>query len=113
MSSINNGTPFDPNAANHRVSLPSEQVPVEPYKVDTLPQQGSTQPGDGKEVHTDGQFTADSNAATGQHQKVPFKEQVIGVAQKTRGTLLNKPELKEHGEQILEGVTTHEQDRHH
>ncbi|KAJ7079754.1 hypothetical protein B0H15DRAFT_953849 [Mycena belliarum] len=34
---------------------------------------------------------------------VPFKEQVIGVAKKTRGTLLGKPELKEHGEQILRG----------
>ncbi|KAJ6584086.1 hypothetical protein DFH09DRAFT_266423 [Mycena vulgaris] len=34
---------------------------------------------------------------------VPFKERVIGVAQKTRGTLLGKPELKEHGEKILQG----------
>ncbi|KAJ7263177.1 hypothetical protein B0H12DRAFT_1103587 [Mycena haematopus] len=34
---------------------------------------------------------------------VPFKERVIGVAKKTRGTLLGKPELKEHGQKILEG----------
>ncbi|KAF8214891.1 hypothetical protein K438DRAFT_765052 [Mycena galopus ATCC 62051] len=34
---------------------------------------------------------------------VPFKERVIGVAKKTRGTLLGKPELKEHGEKILQG----------
>ncbi|KAJ7069523.1 hypothetical protein C8F01DRAFT_1113034 [Mycena amicta] len=34
---------------------------------------------------------------------VPFKERVIGVAKKTRGTLLSKPELKEHGEKILQG----------
>ncbi|KAF7298772.1 hypothetical protein MIND_00824800 [Mycena indigotica] len=34
---------------------------------------------------------------------VPFKERVIGVAKKTRGTLLAKPELKEHGEKILQG----------
>ncbi|KAJ4465837.1 hypothetical protein C8J55DRAFT_527999 [Lentinula edodes] len=35
--------------------------------------------------------------------EVPFKERVIGVAKKTRGTILNKPEVKEHGEQILQG----------
>ncbi|KAJ6549505.1 hypothetical protein B0H10DRAFT_2437529 [Mycena sp. CBHHK59/15] len=34
---------------------------------------------------------------------VPFKERVIGVAKKTRGTLLGKPELKEQGEKILQG----------
>ncbi|KAJ7486174.1 hypothetical protein B0H11DRAFT_2017246 [Mycena galericulata] len=51
---------------------------------------------------------------------VPFKDRVIGVAKKTRGTLLGKvyrqtfhlperfdvviqPELKEHGEKILQG----------
>ncbi|KAF7348301.1 hypothetical protein MSAN_01783800 [Mycena sanguinolenta] len=34
---------------------------------------------------------------------VPFKERVIGVAKKTRGTLLSKPELKEHGQKILQG----------
>ncbi|KAJ7367297.1 hypothetical protein DFH08DRAFT_837070 [Mycena albidolilacea] len=34
---------------------------------------------------------------------VPFKERVIGVAKKTRGTVLGKPELKEHGEKILQG----------
>ncbi|KAF8827861.1 hypothetical protein HHX47_DHR4000872 [Lentinula edodes] len=31
--------------------------------------------------------------------EVPFKERVIGVAKKTRGT----PEVKEHGERILQG----------
>ncbi|KAJ3904686.1 hypothetical protein F5879DRAFT_954095 [Lentinula edodes] len=35
--------------------------------------------------------------------EVPFKERVIGVAKKTRGTILNKPEVKEHGERILQG----------
>ncbi|KAK7048643.1 hypothetical protein R3P38DRAFT_2870609 [Favolaschia claudopus] len=39
----------------------------------------------------------------GQPPMVPFKERVIGVAKKTRGTLLGKPELKEHGEKILQG----------
>ncbi|KAJ6504588.1 hypothetical protein C8R47DRAFT_151969 [Mycena vitilis] len=37
---------------------------------------------------------------------VPFKERVIGVAKKTRGTLLAKPELKEHGEKILQGESS-------
>ncbi|KAJ7213851.1 hypothetical protein GGX14DRAFT_563429 [Mycena pura] len=37
---------------------------------------------------------------------VPFKDRVIGVAKKTRGTLLSKPELKEHGEKILQGEAT-------
>ncbi|KAG6872423.1 hypothetical protein C0995_009820 [Termitomyces sp. Mi166 len=37
----------------------------------TLPQQASTSPGDGSEVHAN---------------QVPFKERVIGVAKITRGT---------------------------
>ncbi|RXW22873.1 hypothetical protein EST38_g2970 [Candolleomyces aberdarensis] len=73
--------------------------PREP--IDTAPQQASTQPGDGTEVH---------HTATGT-TTVPFKERVVGVAQKTRGTLLGKPELKEHGQAILDGRTTHEKDR--
>ena len=60
-------------------------------------------PGDGAEVH----------------EKVPFKEQVIAAAKKTRGTVLGKvrstgsphatlltllqPELKEDAQQILDG----------
>ncbi|KAJ7643873.1 hypothetical protein FB45DRAFT_1052734 [Roridomyces roridus] len=41
--------------------------------------------------------------AAGNPPVVPFKDRVIGVAKKTRGTLLAKPELKEHGEKILQG----------
>ncbi|KAJ7078661.1 hypothetical protein C8R44DRAFT_825199 [Mycena epipterygia] len=47
---------------------------------------------------------AEQNSA--QPPIVPFKERVIGVAKKTRGTLLGKPELKEHGEKILQGEAT-------
>ncbi|KAJ6585317.1 hypothetical protein B0H19DRAFT_1109203 [Mycena capillaripes] len=49
-----------------------------------------------------------NNTAINQTQPpiVPFKEQVIGVAKKTRGTLLAKPELKEHGEKILKGESS-------
>ncbi|EDR00308.1 uncharacterized protein LACBIDRAFT_295801 [Laccaria bicolor S238N-H82] len=66
-------------------------------------------------------FTAETNTVEApnehpQHRGVPqrkvsFKERVIGVAQKTRGTILGNPGLKEHGEAILEGKTTHEHDR--
>ncbi|EIM81741.1 uncharacterized protein STEHIDRAFT_161907 [Stereum hirsutum FP-91666 SS1] len=37
---------------------------------------------------------------------IPWKEQVIGYAQKTRGTVLGKNGLKDHGDQILQGETT-------
>ncbi|TFK40765.1 hypothetical protein BDQ12DRAFT_721382 [Crucibulum laeve] len=70
-----------------RTTLPSEVV--KPTRSDTVPQQGSTQPGDGSEVHAGPQ--------------VPFKEQVIGISQKTRGTITGNKGLKEHGEAILEG----------
>ncbi|KDR82937.1 hypothetical protein GALMADRAFT_238621 [Galerina marginata CBS 339.88] len=73
-------------------------------EVDTAPQQGSTQPGDGGEVRA-------SDLPSQPTEKVPFKERVIGVAQKSRGTLLGKPDLVEHGDKILKGETTHEQDR--
>ncbi|KDQ62598.1 hypothetical protein JAAARDRAFT_54523 [Jaapia argillacea MUCL 33604] len=67
--------------------MPSEVAP--PTKVDTEPQQASTQPGDGSEVHSEG--------------KVPWKDQVLGYAKKTRGTVLGKSATKEHGEKILQG----------
>ncbi|KAJ7143505.1 hypothetical protein C8R43DRAFT_1014434 [Mycena crocata] len=44
--------------------------------------------------------------ATQVGEQLPFKDRVIGVAKKTRGTLLAKPELKEHGEKILQGEAT-------
>ncbi|KAF8967180.1 hypothetical protein BDZ97DRAFT_1805554, partial [Flammula alnicola] len=102
-SSINN-----PEMSNNP-DMPSHSVA--PTKVDTLPQQGSTSPGDGSEVHTDGhmhQQNRASEATPQQTENVPFKERVIGVAQKTRGTIFGDAELKQHGEDILEGRTRRE-----
>jgi len=92
-----------PTTHNPPTLLPSDVA--SPTRSNTLPQQGSTQPGDGDQVHFD-----TNPSDTTQPKRVPFKEKVIGVAKKTRGTLLGKPELKEHGEMILEGQVTHNQD---
>ncbi|KAG5722078.1 hypothetical protein E4T56_gene15847 [Termitomyces sp. T112] len=85
---------FDPQT-QQRAKLPSDNTPAPATRSDTLPQQASTSPGDGSEVH------ANIN-------QVPFKERVIGVAKITRGTVLRKPDLKQEGEAILEGQTTQE-----
>ncbi|KAF8885694.1 hypothetical protein CPB84DRAFT_1788168 [Gymnopilus junonius] len=102
---------YEPSQPTHP-SLPSQQVA--PTRVDTLPQQASTQPGDGSEVHKQTRAAGSNKPSqgTGKPVPVPFKERVIGVAQKTRGTLLGKSQLVEHGDKILTGQTTHEEDRH-
>ncbi|PPQ75817.1 hypothetical protein CVT24_002679 [Panaeolus cyanescens] len=108
-------TVLDPDtqqAITASMMLPSKSV--EPTRVDTPRQQASTEPNDGSRVHfgeRNLQENRNQTTAERQEQGVPFKEQVIGYAQKTRGTLLGKPELKEHGQQILEGQLTHEEDR--
>ncbi|KAF9046549.1 hypothetical protein BJ165DRAFT_1173281 [Panaeolus papilionaceus] len=108
-------TVLDPDtqqAITASIMLPSKTV--EPTRIDTPRQQASTAPDDGNRVHFGEKNLEQINNQTTterQEKDVPFKEQVIGYAQKTRGTLLGKPDLKEHGEQILEGRTTHEQDR--
>ncbi|GLB38636.1 hypothetical protein LshimejAT787_0505010 [Lyophyllum shimeji] len=89
-----------PQANQARTQMPSEVV--RPTRTDTEPQQAATQPGDGGEVHSTRQPPTVIQIPS-EPAKVPFKEQVIGVAKKTRGTVLNKPELKEEGEMILEG----------
>ncbi|KAF9533090.1 hypothetical protein CPB83DRAFT_890218 [Crepidotus variabilis] len=89
-------------------ALPPSAV-VEPTRVETPAQQGSTAPGDGHVVHD--HHASHTNTSAGASEKLPFKEQVIAYAQKTRGTILGKPGLKEHGDAILDGQTTHEQDR--
>ncbi|KAJ3783557.1 hypothetical protein GGU10DRAFT_377565 [Lentinula aff. detonsa] len=101
---------------------PSEVA--EPTRSNTLPQQGNTQPDSGSAIHTHHDTHDDRShpepgdiareqvnvvqlpTEGGSTHEVPFKERVIGVAKKTRGTLLNKPELKEHGEQILQGKSS-------
>ncbi|KAJ3835918.1 hypothetical protein EV361DRAFT_925488 [Lentinula raphanica] len=117
---------FEP--VTDRLSDPSQPQPgsgapliypsevAEPTRSNTLPQQGNTQPDSGSAVHTQqGRYPEPGDIAREQvnvvqlpadgssTDEVPFKERVIGVAKKTRGTLLNKPELKEHGDQILQG----------
>ncbi|KAL1727141.1 hypothetical protein EV714DRAFT_238925 [Schizophyllum commune] len=83
------GSVIDPQtndkATAYHPTMPSQVA--EPTRTNSVPQQASTMPGDGAEVH----------------EKVPFKEQVIAAAKKTRGTVLGKPELKEDAQQILDG----------
>jgi hypothetical protein len=79
--------------------MPSEVA--QPTRIDTLPQQGSTSPDDGQNVHT---HDSEQVQAEGPGQKVPFAAQAIGYAQKTRGAVLGNSTLKEHGERILEGA---------
>ncbi|KAH7927818.1 hypothetical protein BV22DRAFT_1127130 [Leucogyrophana mollusca] len=102
---------FNPSAQKTQVQPPSEVAPS--TRIDTAPQQASTSPGDGAEVHQD-QIrdisevdTNDSNInvvmVPGGQQKPSFKDQVFGYAKVVRGTTLRKPEVKEHGEQVLRG----------
>ncbi|TFK24983.1 hypothetical protein FA15DRAFT_591550 [Coprinopsis marcescibilis] len=72
---------------------PSKVVPIaNGNEVETLPQQASTQPGDGSQVNV-------SNV-------LPLKYRVVGVSGGLRFTanlMLFQPELKEHGQTILDG----------
>ncbi|KII90628.1 hypothetical protein PLICRDRAFT_28624 [Plicaturopsis crispa FD-325 SS-3] len=81
---------LDDTSAQPRGALNPEEV-APPTQVHAAPQQASTSPGDGSEV---------------QEGKLPFKEQVVAYAKVTRGTLLGKHDLKEHGEKILDGQET-------
>lgn len=106
-----------PGVPNQQPVLPSFRT-ARQTRSNTLHQQAMTQPGVGSAVH--GPAHNPANPTLGKKRthdgtevievpaaaKVPFTEQVIGYAQKTRGTLLRKPELKEHGEKILEGQIT-------
>jgi len=75
------------------VALPTEVTHIEPTKIDEQTQQGSTQPGDGTTVRV----------VVGAPS---WKEKVIGYAKKSRGTMLRRPEVKEHGDKILQGRAT-------
>ncbi|KAF9262772.1 hypothetical protein L218DRAFT_959918 [Marasmius fiardii PR-910] len=83
---------------------------VEPTRDTTAPQQGSTQPGDGSTVREttgpDGQPLRVVEVPAQGEQHVPFKDQVVGYAKKTRGAMLGNHELKDHGEQILHGTAS-------
>jgi len=76
------------------VTFPSEQPYVEPTKVDEATQQASTQPGDGSVVRN---VVVDPPS---------WKEKVVGYAKKYRGTMLRRPETKEHGDKILQNRAT-------
>jgi len=67
-------------------SPPSQNV--DPSRIHAVPQQADMKPDDR------------TTAPTG---PVPWKEQVIAYAKKTRGKVLRKPTLTEHGDQILAG----------
>jgi len=106
---------FNISLATDIALMPCDVAQVTPTKVDEAPQQASTAPGDGHVAHDnphekEAESTGQLPTHTASPDKVPFREQVIGYAQKTRGTILQKPELKEHGEQILQGRTTYAED---
>jgi len=75
------------------VTLPTELTHTEPTRINEETQQGSTQPGDGAAVRV----------AVGAPS---WREKFIGYAKKSRGTMLRKPETKEHGDKILRGQAT-------
>ncbi|KAN0135330.1 hypothetical protein V8E53_006895 [Lactarius tabidus] len=75
---------------------------VEPIRISTTHSQ-SVGPEESRVVaDTDAQGTT-STGPTAAANKIPWKEQVIAYAKKTRGAVLRKPTLKEHGDQILTG----------
>ncbi|TFK52298.1 hypothetical protein OE88DRAFT_1807231 [Heliocybe sulcata] len=85
--------------ANDHPQMPSEVVP--PRQVTEEPQQASTSPGDGSNVHYDAEKNVQYVEKPG--GKIPWKDQVVGYAKEVRGTVLGKQDTKEHGEKILNG----------
>ncbi|KAG7445708.1 uncharacterized protein BT62DRAFT_1025031 [Guyanagaster necrorhizus] len=79
---------------------------AQPTRSDSFPQQGNTQPGSGSVVR-DTTDKVPRELADGESNRsniqAPFKERVFGAALKTRGTLLKKPQVKETGQQLLDG----------
>ncbi|TDL22183.1 hypothetical protein BD410DRAFT_788897 [Rickenella mellea] len=81
---------IDPTTSAHAEGVREPSDVVEPTRVDSPTPQAATQP-ETSEGTTD---TAGSPT---------WKEQVVGYAKKTRGTLLGKPEVKETGQKIIQG----------
>lgn len=101
-----------PNAAGGHAVLPSDVMPgisAEQTQVDTPRQQGSTMPGDGSEVHVEQERSKGLSGTF--NPNIPFKERAVGGAQKVRGTILRDHELKEHGQAILDGRISHEEEK--
>ncbi|KAI9452762.1 hypothetical protein BJY52DRAFT_1190019 [Lactarius psammicola] len=79
---------------------------VEPIRTGTAPPQGvATGPEETRVADTSAQGTTESppTSPTSSTGKIPWKDQVIAYAKKTRGAVLRKSTLKEHGDQILAG----------
>ncbi|KAI9443615.1 hypothetical protein H4582DRAFT_2054592 [Lactarius indigo] len=77
---------------------------VQPIRTGTPPPRGfGTE--ENRVADTSAQGTTESPSAspTSPTGKVPWKDQVIAYAKKTRGAVLRKSTLKEHGDQILAG----------
>ncbi|KAJ3911793.1 hypothetical protein F5877DRAFT_85537 [Lentinula edodes] len=107
-TSISNPMSNPSNAsASDGVELVRKPEPGSTVDQTTIDQSNEVQvPSTGANSHATASSTTGATTAsttTGTNPEVPFKERVIGVAKKTRGTLLNKPEVKEHGERILQG----------
>ncbi|KAK0464227.1 uncharacterized protein EV420DRAFT_1637791 [Desarmillaria tabescens] len=98
----------DPSTSESSGTVYPSEV-VQPTRSHSVLQQGNTQPGSGSVVHdgADQEPRVLELPSDGQshHSNIqaPFKERVVGAALKTRGTLLNKPEVKETGQQLLDG----------
>ncbi|KAH8977349.1 hypothetical protein EDB86DRAFT_420666 [Lactarius hatsudake] len=74
---------------------------VQPIRTGTTPPRGiDTEENRIADTSAQGSPTASPTSPTG---KVPWKDQVIAYAKKTRGAVLRKSTLKEHGDQILAG----------
>ncbi|KAG1742304.1 uncharacterized protein EDB91DRAFT_305869 [Suillus paluster] len=105
------------SSPHHDEKSPKDDAPRSPSKVarvNTAPQQASTSPGDGGRIPAD-QIRLPSEVDRNdpninvvelpaeKKQPLSFKEQVFGYSQVIRGTTLGKPDVKEHGEQVLRG----------
>ncbi|KAK0202048.1 hypothetical protein DFS33DRAFT_1043551 [Desarmillaria ectypa] len=99
---------YDPSTSEFDGMVYPSEV-AQPTRSHYTPQQGNTQPGSGSVVHdaADQEPRVLELPADGQSNRsniqAPFKERVVGAALKTRGTLLKKPEVKETGQQLLDG----------
>ncbi|KAH9983016.1 hypothetical protein BJV74DRAFT_852393 [Russula compacta] len=82
---------------------------VDPDRIYTVPEQATTGAADGtRGIDIDPNIPNTSQPTTAaipvsKSGRVPWKDQVVAFAKKTRGTLFRKPTLKEHGDQILAG----------
>lgn len=90
--------------ARTAISSSRDSQVAPPPRVDEAPQQASTMPGDGSEVHTGNVAgSPDTHVIEIPGEQPSFKDQVLGYAKVTRGKILGNAQTKEHGERILAG----------